>query len=127
MVTCMSGMHRLSAPGLESVPGISDTLLPKPDPTLALSSQKPGGKRTGLLFAPVELCWQGHLNTWMNFVPSVCLPLTADIRCLLLVEILLEKSGSGFREHVCISGSVSMVCMLVWMWAHNTVHVCMCL
>ena len=77
-----------------------------------------------MLFAPVELCWQGHLNTWMNFVPSVCLLLTADSRCLLLVEILLEKSGSGFREHVCVSGSVSVVCMLVWMWAHKTVRVC---
>lgn len=115
-------MHRLSSPGLELAPGSFDTLLPKPDSHLGLVLLKAGwqvGQVAGLL--PVERGWQGH--TWMNFVPSVCLPLTADTRCLLLVQILLKRSDLG-------SGSMCAfleVCLWCACWyGCGPTRLCMC-
>lgn len=66
----------------------------------------------------------------MNFVPSVCLPFTADAGCLLS----WRESEPVCSEHVCVSGSyvfgVSVglqECVCVCACVHVCVSVCVCL
>lgn len=114
---------RLSAPGLESAPGSSDTFLPQTDPTPALTSRRPGGEGTSLLLTPVWLCWS--LNTWVNFVPSLCLPLDVDTTCFISVETLLGRVSPCVRS-MCASLGVCMWCVHGYGCRPTRLCVCVC-
>lgn len=57
----------------------------------------------------------------MNFVPSVCLPFTADAGCLLS----WRESEPVCSEHVCVSGSY-VFGVSVGLQECVCVHACMC-
>lgn len=98
-----------------------DTLPPKPDPPWPCPPLKAGWQGDRLAVCSVE---SGLAGSWMNFVLSVCLPLNGRILWLLPSTNLLEEEWIWVQEHVCVSGSVSVVWRWYGMWAHKTRHVC---